>query len=177
MPLKIFRLAGSSYSDIGSGLLLFSITPADATSPAARAMLVADHVHADAFDVGADPENGSVCPSEVAHLRGASGYPPQSWSEAPTQLRSISGLLGTLLGDAHPVLLAYGRFLRLYDCMETHLESELDHAYRRWLGPALMVFHVQLALRNCKLWMFKSVIKFTLLTSAKGCTCSKCRIV
>jgi hypothetical protein len=46
------------------------------------------------------------------------------------------------------VLLVYGRFLRLYDRMEPLLESELDHAYGRWLGPALMVFHVQLTLRK-----------------------------
>jgi hypothetical protein len=60
----------------------------------------------------------------------------------------VCGLLGALLGDAHPILLAYGRFLRLYDRMETRLESELDHVYGRRLGPALMVFHVQLALRS-----------------------------
>jgi hypothetical protein len=38
--------------------------------------------------------------------------------------------------------------MRLYDHMETRLESELDHTYGRRLGPALMVFHVQLALHN-----------------------------
>jgi hypothetical protein len=115
MTFKNFCLAGSSYFNIGSGLLPFSITPFGATSPAARAMLVADHVHTDAVDVGTDPESGYVGPSEVARLRNASGYIPQSWSEARTQLRSVSGLLGALLGDAHPVILAYGRFLRLYD--------------------------------------------------------------
>jgi hypothetical protein len=57
MTFKNFRLAGSSYFDIGSRLLPFSITHADATSPAARAMLVADRVHADVFDVGANPES------------------------------------------------------------------------------------------------------------------------
>jgi hypothetical protein len=74
--------------------------------------------------------------------------PPPSWSETRTQLRSVSGLLGALLGDDHPVLLAYGRFLCLYHCMETCLDSELDHAYGCRLGPALVVFHVQLTLRN-----------------------------
>jgi hypothetical protein len=53
-----------------------------------------------------------------------------------------------LLGDAHPVRVAYGRFMRLHYRMETRLESNLDHAYGIWLGPALVVFHVQLALRN-----------------------------
>jgi hypothetical protein len=42
MALKSFRMSGSTYFDIGSGLFPFSITPADATSSHARAMLVAD---------------------------------------------------------------------------------------------------------------------------------------
>jgi hypothetical protein len=58
------------------------------------------------------------------------------------------GLLGALLGGSHPVVLAYGRFLQLYDRLETRLESELDHAHGQRLGPALMVFHVHLAVRN-----------------------------
>jgi hypothetical protein len=149
MTFKNFRLAGSSYFDIGYRHLPFSITPVDATSPSAHAMLVADRVCVDAFDVGADTESGYVGPSEVARLRNASGCTPQSWSEIRTQLRSDNGLLGSLLGDAHPVLLTYGCFLRLYDRMETCLESELDHAYGRRLGPALVVFHFQLTLRNC----------------------------
>jgi hypothetical protein len=148
MALKNFRLAESTYFDIGSGLLSFSITPADATSTQARAMLVADRIRSDAFDIGADPESGSIGPSEVSRLRNLSGYIPQGWSEARTQLRSARGLLGALLGASHPVVLAYGRFLRLYDRLETRIESELDHAHGRRLGPALMVFHVQLAERN-----------------------------
>jgi hypothetical protein len=44
MAFKKFRYAGSSYFDIGSGLLPFSITPSDATSTQARAMLAADWV-------------------------------------------------------------------------------------------------------------------------------------
>jgi hypothetical protein len=75
MTFKNLQLAGSSSFDIGSGLLLFGITPADVTSPAARTMLVADRIRADAFDIGADPESGYVGPSEVATLEVA---PPRS---------------------------------------------------------------------------------------------------
>jgi hypothetical protein len=64
MTFKNFRLVGSSYFYIGSSLLPFIIIPADATSPAARAILVADHIQA----VGADPEIGSVGPGKVARL-------------------------------------------------------------------------------------------------------------
>jgi hypothetical protein len=148
MALKKNRLAGSTYFDIGSDLLPFSITPADATSAQARAMLGADRVRADAFDIGADPESGSIGPSEVSRLRNLSGYLPQGWTEARTQLRSTRGMLGSLMGNLHPVVLAYSRFLQLYERLETRLESELDHAYGRRLGPSLMVFHVQLNIRK-----------------------------
>jgi hypothetical protein len=148
MALKNFRLAGSTYFDIGSGLLPFSITPADATSAQARAMLVADQVRADAFDIGADPKSGSIGPGEVSRLRNLSGYLPQGWTEARTQLRSARGMMGALMGNSHPVVLAYSRFLQLYERLETRLERELDHAYGRRLGPSLMVFHVQLNIRN-----------------------------
>jgi hypothetical protein len=148
MALKNFRLAGSTYFDIGSGLLPFSITPADATSAQARAMLVADRVRADAFHIGADPESGSIGPGEVSRLRNLSGYLPQEWTEARTQLRSARGMMGGLMGNSHPVVLAYGRFLQLYERLETRLERDLDHTYGRRLGPSLMVLHVQLNIQN-----------------------------
>jgi hypothetical protein len=135
MALNNFRLAGSTYFNIGSGLLPFTITPADATSAQARAVLVADRVRADAFDIGADPEIGSIGPGEVSRLRNISGYLHQGWTEACTQLRSTRGLLGALMGNLHLVVLAYGRFLHLYERLETCLESELNHTYNPpWPG-------------------------------------------
>jgi hypothetical protein len=145
---KKFRFAGASYTDIGAGLLPFSITPADAISPQARAMLAADRVRADAFDLGGDPESGAIAPGEVSRLRNLSGYIPISWMEATSQLHSVSGLMGELMGTTHPTILAYGRFLRQYDRLLTRLESEIDQVYGRRLGPSLVTFHVQLAWRN-----------------------------
>jgi hypothetical protein len=98
---KNFRLAGSSYFDIGSALLPFIVTYA-------QAMLVADHIRVDVFDVGADPKSGSVGPSEVARPQNSTKYTHQSWSEARRQLHSVCGLLVALLEYAHPVHLSYG---------------------------------------------------------------------
>jgi hypothetical protein len=150
MAFKNFRYAGSTYFDIGSGLLPFSITPSDATSVQARAMLAADRVRADAFDLGADPENGAVAPGEVARLHNLSGYTPQTWNEARSQLSGMQALMGALLGNRHPAVAAYGRFLRRYSRMLSRLEFEIDHAHGSRLGPSIMAFHVQLAWRN---WM------------------------
>lgn len=68
-----FRYAGLNYFEIGSVLLPFSITPSDATSIEARAVLAVDCVHAAAFDLGADHKRGTVVPGEVARLRNLSG--------------------------------------------------------------------------------------------------------
>jgi hypothetical protein len=57
-------------------------------------------------------------------------------------------MLGALMENSHPMVLAYSRFWQLYGRLETRLESKLDHAYDRRLGPSLMVFHVQLNIRN-----------------------------
>jgi hypothetical protein len=148
MAFKNFRFAGASYTDIGAGLLPFSITPADAISPQARFMLAADRVRADAFDLGGDPESGAITPGEVSRLQNLSGYVPISWMEARSQLHSSAGLMGALMGTSHPALGAYGRFLRQYDRLFTCLESEIDQVYGRRLGPSLVTFHVQLAWRN-----------------------------
>jgi hypothetical protein len=150
MAFKKIHYSGSSYFDIGSGLLPFSITPSDATSTQARAMLAADRVRADAFDLGGDPESGAVAPGEVARLRNLSGHTPQTWNEALSQLLGMQALMGAILGHLHPVVTAYGQFLRRYRRMLTRLEFEIDHAHGRRLGPAIMTFHVQLAWRN---WM------------------------
>jgi hypothetical protein len=63
-------------------------------------MLVVNRIRSDAFNISADPESGSLGPSKVARLRDSGGYTPHTWSEAGTQLRSVYGLLGALLGDA-----------------------------------------------------------------------------
>jgi hypothetical protein len=104
MSFKNFRFVGAAYHNIGMGLLPFSITPSDATSPHARAMLAADQTRVDAFDLGGNPESGAIAPGDVSRLRNLSGYIPQSWMEARTQLHSTHALLGALLGVEHPVV-------------------------------------------------------------------------
>jgi hypothetical protein len=88
MALKNYRLAGSTYFDICSGLLPFNITPADATSSQTRAMFVADRIWGSAFDLGTNPESAVIGPIEVALLRNLSGYIPPGLTEARTQIRS-----------------------------------------------------------------------------------------
>jgi hypothetical protein len=150
MAFKNFWYAGSSYFYIGSGLLPFSITPTNATSVQARAMLAADRVRADALDLGADPKSGAVAPGEVSCLLKLNGYNPQTWNEARSQLLGMQALMGAFLGPAQPVAGTYGPFLRKFSRMLTRLEFEIDHVHGPRLGPSIMMFHVQLAWRN---WM------------------------
>jgi hypothetical protein len=71
-------------------------------------MLAADRTRADTFDLGGDPESGAIAPGDVSRLRSLSGYIPQSWMEARTQLHSSQALMGALLGVEHPLVGAYG---------------------------------------------------------------------
>jgi hypothetical protein len=126
IAFKNFRFAGASYTNISTGMLPFIITPADAISPQAHAMLAADRVWADTFNMGGDPESDAIAPVEVSRLRNLSGYIPILGMEARYHLHSVSGLMGALMGKTHPTILAYGRFLRQYDRLFTRLEGEID---------------------------------------------------
>jgi hypothetical protein len=64
------------------------------------------------------------------------------------QLRSLCGLLDALLGDTHPCIASYHRFLRQYDCLQIRLEGELEFAYGRRLAPSLVLFQFQMMWRN-----------------------------
>jgi hypothetical protein len=85
-----------------------------------------------------------MTPGEVARIHNLSGYTPQTWNEARSQLLGMQVLVGDLLGTLHPDMTAYGRFLWGYSRILTHLEFEIDHAHGRRIGPSLMTFHVQL---------------------------------
>jgi hypothetical protein len=148
MAFKNFRYTGYSYFDIRSGMLPFSITLTDAASVQSGAMLATNRLRADAFDLGADPESGTVAPGEVSRLRNISGYTPQTWNKARWQLLGMHVLMGALLGPDHPVVGTYGSFLRKYSRMLTRLEFTIKHVHGRRLGPSVMMFHVQLVWRN-----------------------------
>jgi hypothetical protein len=85
-----------------------------------------------------------VAPGEVSRLRNRSGYTPQSWNEARSQLLGMHAPLGALLGPAHPVVGVYGRFLRKYSRMLTRREFEIYYVHGRRLGPSIIMFHFQL---------------------------------
>jgi hypothetical protein len=113
MAFQIFFVAGAAYFEVGTGLLPLSIIPGDATSTVARAMLEADRGRANAFDLGRDTENGDIAPGDVRSLRNLSGYLPQTWMEARTQVWSYCGLCAALIGNLHPTVAAYHRLFML----------------------------------------------------------------
>jgi hypothetical protein len=61
MSFKNFPFMGAAYHGIGARILPFSITPSDATSPHALAMVAADRIWAYAFHLEAPPpESGAL---------------------------------------------------------------------------------------------------------------------
>jgi hypothetical protein len=62
-------------------------------------MLAADRVRIDTFYLGADPDSGAMSPGEVARLHNISGYIPQTWNEALSQLLGMQALVGNFLSQ------------------------------------------------------------------------------
>jgi hypothetical protein len=144
IAMKTFDFTGASYSEIGTGVLPFSITPADATSDKGRAVIRADRGRAETFDLSDDSVNGAMTTDDATRMLNYKGYIASDWMEARLQIRSVACLMGALLGTTHPVLMYYKVFLRKYDLMEPRVQREFELVHGSHLGPALVVFHVQL---------------------------------
>jgi hypothetical protein len=144
IAMKTFDFTGASYIILGSGVLPFSITPADATSDKGGAVIRADRGQAETFDLSGDSVNGAMTTDDATRMRNYKGYIASDWMEARLQLRSVACLMGALLDTKHPVFVFYKVFLRKYDLMEPRVRREFEVVHGPRLGPALMVFHVQL---------------------------------
>jgi hypothetical protein len=83
------------------------------------------------------------------------------------QIRSVACLMGALLGTTHPVLMCYKVFLRKYDLMEPRVRREFELVHGPRLGPALMVFHVQLMGRG---WLVEQISSDTHMPLPDFCT-------
>jgi hypothetical protein len=178
ISFKNLQFTGGQYFNIGTGLLASSITPADAQSTSARAMLAVDQGRADAFNPSADPEASAITPSDVPRLRNLSGYLPHGWIEAGLQLCNACGMLAALLGPQHPVIRAYLRFLTKYGRLQTQFSLELDQEFGALLGPPLFSFHVQLAIHNWLVLKMDSMERNRITPPpAKALTCSSPRTI
>jgi hypothetical protein len=69
-------------------------------------------------------------------------------TEARLQIRSVACLMRALLGTTHPGHICQKVFLRNYDLTEPRGRREFELVHGARLGPALMVFHVQLMWRS-----------------------------
>jgi hypothetical protein len=74
LAFKTFDFVGDGYTEIGTGLLPFSVVPPDATSASARRMLSEDGACAEMFDMSGDGANGALTTSDANRLRNNKGY-------------------------------------------------------------------------------------------------------
>jgi hypothetical protein len=82
MTMKSFDFCGPSYSKIGTGILPFSITPADATSDRGRAAIMADRRRAETYDLSGEAVNGVITNADAASMHNLKGYMAADWMEA-----------------------------------------------------------------------------------------------
>jgi hypothetical protein len=146
--MKTFNFTGASYTEIGTDVLPFSTTPADATFDKGRAAIRANRGRAETFHLSGENVNGAVTTEDATKMRNYKGYVAADWMEANMQICSVACLMGALLGTTHPVIMCYKVFLRKYDTMEPMIRREFKLVHGARLVPALMVFHVQLMWRS-----------------------------
>jgi hypothetical protein len=87
--------------------------------------------------------------------------------EARLQIWSVACLMGDLLGTTHPVCMCYKGFLNKYNLMEPRFRREFELVHVTRLGPALMVFHVQLMWRS---WLVEQISSDTYMHLPDFCT-------
>jgi hypothetical protein len=167
IAMKSFDFTGASYSEIGTGVLPFSIRPVNATSYKGRSAIRADRGRADTFDLSVDSVNGAMTTDDASRMRNYKGYVAADWMEARLQIQSVACLMGALLGTTHPVLMCYKVFLRKYDLMEPRVRWEFELLHDARLVPALMVFHVQLMWRS---WLTDQISSDTHMPLPDFCT-------
>jgi hypothetical protein len=94
MTMKSFHFCGPSYSEIRTGILPFSITPADATSDHDRAAIMADRGRAETYDLSGEAVNGAITTADAARMRKLKGYVVADCMEARMQLQGMDVMMG-----------------------------------------------------------------------------------
>jgi hypothetical protein len=148
IALNNVYFCGSAYNEIGTGVLPFSITPADATTAKGRRAIIADRARAEMFDLSGESVNGAVSATDARSMRNLKGYVAADWMEAQLQIWSVATMMAALIGTTHPTIALHNQCLRKYDHMEPWVFREFDTVYGVRPGPALVVFHVQLLRRS-----------------------------
>jgi hypothetical protein len=64
--IKSFDFCGPSYSEIGTGILPFSITPDDTTSDRGRAAIMTNRKRAETYDLSGEAMNGAITTADAA---------------------------------------------------------------------------------------------------------------
>jgi hypothetical protein len=118
IALKNFYFCGSAYNEIGTGVLPFSIKPADATTDKGRSAIIADRARAGTFDLSGELVNGAVSTTDAHSMRNLKWYVAADWMEARLQIRSVATMMASLLVTTYPTISLYRHFLRKYDYME-----------------------------------------------------------
>jgi hypothetical protein len=74
IAVKTYDFYGASYSEIGTEVLPFSITPADATFDKGRAAIQADRNRVKTSDLGRENVNGTMTVDNASKMRNCKGY-------------------------------------------------------------------------------------------------------
>jgi len=134
--LQNWNFVGLSQQDIGSGILLFTITPPGATSLQAKERLRRDfeQVNDESTMIAG---NTSISATDAKALRGGA-YVPVDFDELEAGLSAGGILLGAVLGVEHSTVKSYFNSLRTYTRVKLQLKQMMIARYGEALAAAII---------------------------------------
>ena len=145
--VNTFRFYGTDESDIGSGVLPMSFVPPGAATSKARARRSEDHQFAFTYMNMMATAGQHITSADAKKLSKSKGYVVTKWSEAYVQLEGYLPVLSTIIGNNHPLFLAYKLGVAAYCPDSLQYQEALDEEVGELLAPALLVYMFQIKLR------------------------------
>jgi len=145
--VNTFRFQGTDDSDVGSGVLPMSFVPPGAATSKARARRTEDQELAFTYMNMMATAGQQITSADAKALSKSKGYVVTKWSEVYVQLRGYLPVLATIIGNNHPLFLAYQRGVEAYHRDSLQYHEALDEEVGELLAPALLVYMFQIKLR------------------------------
>ena len=144
-------------TDLGEGILPFTITPPDQISLAAVAQIQLDH-HQNRDFSAIMTGSTSISAADARAMRSSKGYIPVDWDEAEVQIEAYTPVLAAILGERHPNVQEHIEATAALRRFKPLLKQFMSTKLGIGLGAATIVWYFHMKHRN---WFRKQWSKDT----------------
>ena len=137
-----FLFEGTTESNLGTGLLPFTVTPPGAVSLEASIRHDQDYEQTADYTTIMD-SNTIMTATDARALRGGGTYVPCDVDEAEIILESYGALLGAVLGVKHAVITSHFAALEAYKHVRLHLKKRMTDVYGPKMAAATLLYYFQ----------------------------------